>query len=622
LEDSSVIEGFLPTIVTDSELGHTLITTRNPYTFGIPAEGLEVNVLDQDEAVELLLLLSETASSATSKNAAREIVEELEYLPLAIEVAAGYIRESSRSIDTFLAIYQENVQDIHQWLPDGNRNYEHTLATVWEMSFNIIKKDTDCPEAFQLLQLFAFLNPDVILVDFLVAGSETLNSELSNLLSNAVRLDRSLALLRRFSLIKRLRDVNGVSIHRLVQETIQNKMTGEERINNWEMFAKMCLGAFPTETTAETRSTCRVYQDQVLVPLLKIPELKSETLRICLESVGSFLTEDGKYHPATILFKKSYNVSVDLWGFEGDRTLTLMRNLALTYHMQGQWDEAVKLHKTALEDHKMVLGERHPDTLTVMNNLASSYRNQGRWKEAAKLEETVLEARKAVLGDWHPKTLLVMGNLALTYLSLGKWDAAAQLLLSALEGSMAVLGDRHPSTLTLLNNLATTYMHQGRWDKAAKLQEMVLDVRKAVLGDQHPDTLSVMVNLATTYQKLGQWDEAVKLKERVIEDSKAVLGDQHPDTVTGMGSLATIYWDQGQLDKAVTLQKTVLEDSKAVFGDQHPHTLIHMSNLALTYWSQERWDEAAELQEMVLAGTTVVFGDQHPYTLTAMILNE
>ena len=190
LEDSSVIEGFLPT--TDSE-GHTLITTRNPYTFGIPTEGLEVNVLNQDEAVELLLLLSETASpttSATSKNAAREIVEELDYLPLTIEVAAGYIRESSRSIDSFLAIYQENVQDIHQWLPDGNRNYEHTLATVWEMPFNIIKKDTDCPEAFQLLQLFAFLNPDVILVDFLVAGSDPLNSELSNLLSNPVQLDR------------------------------------------------------------------------------------------------------------------------------------------------------------------------------------------------------------------------------------------------------------------------------------------------------------------------------------------------------------------------------------------------------------------------------------------------
>jgi hypothetical protein len=105
-----------PNTITDTE-GHTLITTWNPYTFGIPAEGLGVNVLDQDEAVELLLLLSETAfttSFATSINAAREIVEELEYLPLAIEVAAGYIRESSRSIDAFLAIYQENVEDIHQ----------------------------------------------------------------------------------------------------------------------------------------------------------------------------------------------------------------------------------------------------------------------------------------------------------------------------------------------------------------------------------------------------------------------------------------------------------------------------------------------------------------------------
>jgi NB-ARC domain len=70
VENSSVINGFLPTIGSE---GHTLITTRNPNTLGIPATGLEVDVLDQEEAVELLLLLCEPASatdSATSRNTA------------------------------------------------------------------------------------------------------------------------------------------------------------------------------------------------------------------------------------------------------------------------------------------------------------------------------------------------------------------------------------------------------------------------------------------------------------------------------------------------------------------------------------------------------------------------
>jgi hypothetical protein len=225
-------------------------------------------------------------------------VRELGYLPLAIEQASAYIRESSRNIDTFLPIYRisrSTLQSIHEWVPEGNRYYAHTLATPWDMSFNIIKYNTECPEALRLLQLLAFLNSDVILVDFLAAGAETLDSELSNMLRDTVQLDRGFAVLKRFSLIKQLRGVNGVSIHPLLQDAIQSKMTEEELLVWWETIAKMCLEAFPAqminlETTlvGEWQSICHMYQDQVLIPLLRIPMWKSETLEMCLNRGISF----------------------------------------------------------------------------------------------------------------------------------------------------------------------------------------------------------------------------------------------------------------------------------------------------------------------------------------------
>jgi len=52
LEDSSVVRGFLAS--TDG-YSHTLITTRNPNAIGIPAVGLEVDLLDPVEAIDLLL---------------------------------------------------------------------------------------------------------------------------------------------------------------------------------------------------------------------------------------------------------------------------------------------------------------------------------------------------------------------------------------------------------------------------------------------------------------------------------------------------------------------------------------------------------------------------------------
>ena len=42
---------------------------------------------------------------------------------------------------------------------------------TWKMSFELVKYNPDAPLATQLLELLAFLNPDLILIDFLKAGS-------------------------------------------------------------------------------------------------------------------------------------------------------------------------------------------------------------------------------------------------------------------------------------------------------------------------------------------------------------------------------------------------------------------------------------------------------------------
>src|SRR5271155_689768 len=100
-ENAADIDGSLP---TESAGRHTLITTRNPYSDQTPAEGLKIEVLDAEEAVELLVLRSRTRPSnetAAARLEAAEIVKELGYLPLAIEQAAAYIREVLRDLSKF-----------------------------------------------------------------------------------------------------------------------------------------------------------------------------------------------------------------------------------------------------------------------------------------------------------------------------------------------------------------------------------------------------------------------------------------------------------------------------------------------------------------------------------------
>ena len=620
LDDISVIEGFLPS--TDCN-GHTIITTRNPSTEGIPAQGIEVEVLDIETAVQLFRILLNPPESEflNDELEIRTIVKELGCLPLAIEQAAAFIRESNRRINEYLPLYQKNRstrQKLQKWTPKGNRKYHYSVATAWKMSFDYVKQNSESSDAALLLQLLAFLNPDLILLKFLQSGSNGLDENLHNLLNDTVELDEALRVLAQFSLIKRVQSGQGIWIHRLIQEAIQHDLEEEDLPKWWEKVAKLCLYAFPKETNETTRPHCRSYEEQVYIPLSKSPQINSNTLALSCARVGLFLGHDGKYKQAEILCEKAYNTYRGIQGERHPDTLTAMANLASTYWNQGRWDEAVTLQEKVLEVSKAVLGERHPSTLTAMANLASTYWNQGRWDEAVTLQEKVLEVSKAVLGERHPSTLTAMANLASTYRNQGRWDEAVTLDEKVLEVSKAVLGERHPATLTAMANLASTYWNQGRWDEAVTLQEKVLEVSKAVLGERHPDTLTAMANLASTYWNQGRWDEAVTLQEKVLEVSKAVLGERHPATLTAMANLASTYWNQGRWDEAVTLQEKVLEVRKAVLGERHPSTLTAMANLALTYWNQGRWDEAVTLQEKVLEVSKAVLGERHPSTLTAM----
>ncbi|EXA53654.1 hypothetical protein FOVG_01389 [Fusarium oxysporum f. sp. pisi HDV247] len=51
----------------------------------------------------------------------------------------------------------------------------------------------------------------------------------------------------------------------------------------------------------------------------------------------------------------------------------------------GEYEEAEKMHREALELMEKVLGKEHPSTLGSMNNLALVLREMGKYEEAEKM---------------------------------------------------------------------------------------------------------------------------------------------------------------------------------------------------------------------------------------------
>jgi tetratricopeptide (TPR) repeat protein len=592
LDDITIADGFLP---ENGPQKHTLITTRNPDSEGIPAEGLEVPLFDHEDAVALLSIGSriDTPPNSTEKEQADTIVKELQCLPLAVEHAAAYVRVVTGDFAGYRQEYDKNRSGVNLWLPPGNKQYPYSVATTFSMSFAVAQKNN--LHAAHLLRLLSFLNPDGILIEFLVAGVDALGCDLQRVVSVPGELAKALLELEKFSLIRWDRRKKLISLHRLVQTVIRDGLFGDEATLILTTIVHLCDQSFPTELTKETRTRCRLYQDQVLEPLLRTDTILTENAADIKRRVGNFLCNDGKYNDGEKLLRQAVEILTQLLGIENPKTLAAMHDLALSHGQRGHMVEAARLQEEVLEKRRGILGDDHPDTLCTMLRLGSTYRQQGR-TAALKLHLEVVKKRITILGEDHPDTLSAMHTLSWTYLQQGHTREAAQLQDKVLKKRRRILGDEHHDMLATEHNLAWIYLQQGQTEEAINLQEEVLKKRRRILGEEHPHTLSTMDNLGSMYLQQGRTLEAAKLGKIVLKERRRILGEEHPYTLGTMDNLGLTYVQQGRILEAEQLQKDVLEKKVQILGEEHPHTLSIMQNLSLTYLQQGRTAEAIKLQ--------------------------
>ncbi|MEK7990970.1 MAG: CHAT domain-containing tetratricopeptide repeat protein, partial [Thiotrichaceae bacterium] len=77
-----------------------------------------------------------------------------------------------------------------------------------------------------------------------------------------------------------------------------------------------------------------------------------------------------------ILYKKSYDLHVQFFGVEHQRTLQVLNNLAATYQYLGNIKEALLRNKKTYNLALELLGENHPYTLISLNNFAAAMNAQ------------------------------------------------------------------------------------------------------------------------------------------------------------------------------------------------------------------------------------------------------
>ena len=219
-----------PTILTEywpQGSSSILITSRDPLAkslFSTRTSGIDLDPLDDVDGAGLLMRLTGVTlnSQEDTEEQAKRIAQLLGGVPLALSQMAGIIRRQDLTLSEFLDLYVDASEhsDVHKtkFGDQSTKTYAHTIATVWAI------EDLK-PQTRRLLELMAYLDPDNIQEELLIDSPIDIFPGVTSMTNKLFR-DMRTELLQS-SLIRRNKEKNEVSLHRLIQDTVRAKLNQE-----------------------------------------------------------------------------------------------------------------------------------------------------------------------------------------------------------------------------------------------------------------------------------------------------------------------------------------------------------------------------------------------------------
>ncbi|MFM6591972.1 MAG: tetratricopeptide repeat protein, partial [Dolichospermum sp.] len=424
-----------------------IITTRNN-NLSATIQTLQLPILGEDAALDLLRSYVEDGRIDQELDAAKSLCRDLGYLPLALELVARLLRRRNnwRSVEDIRKRLSEKRLSLQRY---ENFDQEMTAERGVEAAFDLTWENLD--ENSRLLaiylSLFALAPVSKSLIDDLLGEQDPDDIE-EWLADNLVNLN----------LVNDLGN-NWYELHTLIRVYLREKL--EE-------------SAFKEEAK---RAYCKVMVDiakdvNETLTLADVARLKPyiDHLKIAVDELNEWLGEENL-----------------IWPFIG---------LGRFYEGQGFYDQASPYREKCLTVSEKRLGENHPDVATSLNDRAELYHNQGRYTEAEPMYIRARSIREQQLGENHPDVATSLNNLAALYENQGRYTEAEPLYIRALSIYEQQLGENHPYVATSLNNLAVLYEKQGRYTEAEPLYIRALSIYEQQLGENHPDVASSLNNLA------------------------------------------------------------------------------------------------------------------------------
>jgi tetratricopeptide (TPR) repeat protein len=564
LEDS-YIKRFIP----DNDFGHIIITSREKTTRRL-GQGLEVELMSEDEAIEMLesrYVNSMGSHDGWDKMSAKAIVHELGYLPLAIEQVASNLACSQTPMTKFLDHYRQNKSQILQLVPEQSnfrRSYVQEgetwlkkslgVLTVWEMSLIAVKREEKQrirDLAIEILQLSGFLDRTGISIVFLDKMDKPASygdghrwADRGHPVSH-INLDRAVKLLDRWHLIESLSCDDDdhsrgetFTVHPLVQEWIRLRMSKSD-VYSFMMKAVQLIERNLARDHDALLATPVEVKNEIIRHIGTVEEL-TQGNRSDLEGLDSVQLGVGSLSETAIIFGSFYHDMGYLKNAEAlfnlvkenhqgkrenqdPRFLEAEEGLALVRLWEEKGDEAYKLLSHARNCLAMLPKEYTRAALRAAHNLGEVECFRKNFDEAIKLFNTCLTGFAAEFGRNNKETHREREALGNAYRAKGNTEKAFEHVSEA-QKRLEELDPTADSTVNATESLALVMKAKGELKRAEELYKKVIGLYERSIGRGQYTTLGAMAGLADTYRKGSRWEEAKALYREIMTRHEESLG--------------------------------------------------------------------------------------------------
>ncbi|MGZ8190872.1 MAG: tetratricopeptide repeat protein [Methylococcaceae bacterium] len=512
LENLKDIEEILPDTHVRS---HILVTSRFEQSGFHP---IPLDTLMPEQGLQLLLQEAERQPQSEDENqAASAIVQQLDGLPLALELAGAYLRRrTSVSWQEYLELLLENLPAAFpkSLQKESWTRHESDIYSTLKIHEALFVEE---PLLKDILDVLTWSGPATMSVSLLCA---LLAQDKASNLTGALSLGCALRILQQSS------DTKAYAVHRLVREVRRAESPLTQR-SDW---AEICA-----QRLSEWFEKHRVdFHDLPLfegnLDHLQIWQQNTQVLGLPLQA-------------ARLLWLQAYPAWH--WGRyrEAKRYIEQAQGL---YAKSATPDIALKAH--------------------LLNDFGTVMSELGNTKAALELTEDALGLRRELFGEEHKDTAISLGNIAGYYAALGDKSQALEISNQALQIRRKLFGEDHRYTALSLGNIAEFYSSINI-SCALALGNQALQIRRKLFGEEHPETAHSLHNIAGTYKRLGVLKQALELGEQAWLIRQKLLGDVHPETVISNSNLIGYLMDNSQRPEAFER----LQRQLTLIKKDHPH---------------------------------------------------